>query len=168
MNYSYFGQVGQNTSSTPPSNQTLNTQPTSPINQQQNNPFNMNQAYQMNQPLFPQPTGSVYNLSTASEIGNVPTGLGISVGLCLPENILYVKALQNGSPVLLGYRLSPLGESQNTPTEQVDQQERNEEFEKEAQKMTEVLKRQEERIQRLENQLVKIKDKVGGKTEWQF
>lgn len=110
MNYPYFGQTGQGATSVPPSNQPTNVQQVAPP--QQNPQFLMNnqqfQGNQMGQPLFPQPTGSVYNLNTASDIGNVPAGVGISVGLCLQENVMYIKALQNGSPMLLGYRLSPI------------------------------------------------------------
>ena len=64
--------------------------------------------YQQNTILFPQPIGSVYNLNTAADIANVPTGAGVSLGLCLNENILYIKALQNGAPALLSYRLGPI------------------------------------------------------------
>lgn len=69
--------------------------------------------YPSSQMIFPQPAGSVYNLNTASEIGNVPAGTNISVGLCLNENILYIKALQNGNPVLLTYKLQSV-DGQNT------------------------------------------------------
>ena len=108
MNYSYFGQTGQGTTSAPPSNQPANVQSV-PTAVQQNQPFMMNQFQNpMGQSLFPTPTGSVYSLNTATDIGNVPAGVGISVGLCLQENVMYIKALQNGNPMLLGYRLSPI------------------------------------------------------------
>lgn len=86
-------------------------------NPQQNGMANMASPMGMNaaatapfnqQFMFPQPVGSVYNLNTATDIGNIPTGTNVSVGLCLNENILYVKTLQNGVPSLLGYRLSPI------------------------------------------------------------
>lgn len=71
MNYPYFGQTGQGATSVPPSNQPTNVQQVAPP--QQNPQFLMNnqqfQGNQMGQPLFPQPTGSVYNLNTASDIG---------------------------------------------------------------------------------------------------
>lgn len=171
MNYSYFGQTGQGVTSIPPSTQPTGVQPTPPVTPTQNNSFAMNPPYQMNQSLFPQPTGGVYNLSTASDIGNVPAGMGISVGLCLQENVMYIKALQNGSPMLLGYRLSPLEGQPGTQQEQsqVPAAAANEELIKENKKLTELLKGHEEKIQMIENQLVKIKDKMsGGKSEWQF
>lgn len=65
MNYPYFGQTGQGATSVPPSNQPTNVQQVTP---QQNPQFLMNnqqfQGNQMNQPLFPQPTGSVYSLQS--------------------------------------------------------------------------------------------------------
>ena len=64
--------------------------------------------YQQNTILFPQPIGNVYNLNTATDIANIPTGAGVSLGLCLAENILYIKALQNGAPALLAYKLGPV------------------------------------------------------------
>ena len=83
MSYPYFGQTGQGVTSVPPSNQPANVQQVS-TSTQQNQPFMMNQFQNpMGQSLFPTPTGSVYSLNTASDIGNVPAGVGISVGLCL-------------------------------------------------------------------------------------
>lgn len=67
--------------------------------------------------VFPQPIGSVYNLNTAADIGNIPTGSNVTVGLCLNENILQVKTLQNGVPSLLSYRLSPMESQGITQTE---------------------------------------------------
>lgn len=173
MNYPYFGQTGQGATSVPPSNQPANVQPAPSTLSPQSMSFNMSQqTYQMNQSLFPQPTGGVYNLSTASDIGNVPAGIGISVGLCLPENIMYIKALQNGSPMLLGYRLSPIegqATSSQTQSEPIQTDQVTEELKKENKHLVDVLKEHNEKIQLLESQLVKIKDKIGGgKSEWQF
>ena len=167
MNYPYFGQAGPNTNQTTPS--------TSPVAQQQNpqiqqsSQFLMSQPYQggaMTQALFPQPTGSVYNLNTASDIGNIPVGIGFSVGLCLEENIMYIKALQNGTPMLLGYRLSPIEGNTSTSAPSVENE--NSELIKENKRLIEVLKGHDEKIQMIEAQLVKMKDKIGGKTEWQL
>ena len=38
------------------------------------------------QPLFPQPSGNVYNINSTLEVANVPVGAGMSIALCLPEN----------------------------------------------------------------------------------
>lgn len=155
MSYPFFGQSNQPTTSVPP----MAPQPQSAPQ------FNNQQYLMQSQTLFPQPTGSVYNLQTASDIGNIPAGIGISVGLCLQENIMYIKALQNGSPMILGYRLIPI-EGHAGATAAVPDTSTN--YEQENKRLIEVIKGHDEKIQLLENQLVKIKEKVGGKTEWQL
>ena len=167
MNYSYFGQTGQGATSASPSTQPTNVQPI-PTNSQQNSSFGTNQFLNpINQPLFPSPTGSVYSLNTGSDIGNIPAGVGISVGLCLPENVMYIKALQNGNPMLLGYRLSPIEGSPNLQSSE-DKDNDTSELIKENKKLIEVLKGHDEKIQMIEAQLAKMKEKIGGKTEWQL
>lgn len=118
-----------------------------------------NSASQYMPPMFPQPVGSVYNLNSANEVGNVPTGPSVSVGLCLNENALYIKTLQNGQPALLGYRLVPMEgsgaiQSNSTPTN-----------------YDEVINKLNERISKLENCLLnnqKNENKpVGGNLDWQ-
>ena len=108
--------------------------------------------YQQNTILFPQPIGNVYNLNTAADIANIPTGAGVSLGLCLAENILYIKALQNGAPALLAYKLGPV--ESNDITEDND-------------KIKQILQSFENRFTSIEKQLSSIKEKVGGsKIEW--
>ena len=108
--------------------------------------------YQQNTILFPQPIGNVYNLNTAADIANIPTGAGVSLGLCLAENILYIKALQNGAPALLAYKLGPV--ESNDITEDND-------------KIKQILQSFETRFSNIERQLSNIKEKVGGsKIEW--
>ena len=78
-----------------------------------NYPFPVNQIpgyqqIQQIQNMFPQPQGSVYAINTPLEIGNVPTGsTGLSVAICLAENLMYIKSFQNGQPVIMAYRVSP-------------------------------------------------------------
>lgn len=107
------------------------------------------------QSFFLQPVGNIYNLNTASDISNVPAGANISVGLCLSENIMYIKSFQNGAPMLLGYRLSPIEgtvtSSGNTENETAG-----------------ALKEYDERIGRIEDQISKIRERLGGKIEWQI
>lgn len=70
-----------------------------------NNQFNQ---FQQIQQMFPQPQGSVYSISSPLDIGNVPIGsTGLSVALCLNEGVMYIKSFQNGSPVIMSYRISP-------------------------------------------------------------
>lgn len=81
-----------------------------PVNN--NNYMNFNQPtnfqpYQMTQ-YFPQPQGSIYMIGNSSEVANVPVGAGLSAAICLREGLIYLKTIQNGSPMLLSYKLSPL------------------------------------------------------------
>lgn len=58
--------------------------------------------------MFPQPQGSVYSINAPLEIGNVPIGsTGLSVALCLAENVMYIKSFQNGNPIIMAYRITP-------------------------------------------------------------
>lgn len=60
------------------------------------------------QQIFPQPQGSVYSISTPSDICNVPIGsTGLSVAICFQEQIMYIKSFQNGSPIIMAYRIAP-------------------------------------------------------------
>jgi hypothetical protein len=64
--------------------------------------------YQQIQQMFPQPQGSVYSINTPAEVGNVPIGsTGLSVAICFQDQIMYIKSFQNGSPVLMAYRVTP-------------------------------------------------------------
>ena len=73
------------------------------------------------QQMFPQPQGSVYAINSPLELGNVPTGsTGLSVAICLAENLMYIKSFQNGQPVIMAYRVSPFqkedGKTESAPT----------------------------------------------------
>lgn len=58
--------------------------------------------------MFPQPQGSVYTINSPLDIGNVPIGsTGLSVAICLQENLMYIKSFQNGQPAIMVYRISP-------------------------------------------------------------
>ena len=59
------------------------------------------------QPLFPQPQGNVYNINSTLEVANVPVGAGISVALCMPENTMFIKTMQNGNPMFYPYKIMP-------------------------------------------------------------
>ena len=64
-----------------------------------NYPFTGTQTPVFNQmqQMFPQPQGSVYSINAPAEIGNVPIGsTGLSVAICIPENLMYIKSFQNG------------------------------------------------------------------------
>lgn len=76
-------------------------------------PFSANQQPVFNQiqqiqQMFPQPQGSVYTINSPLDIGNVPIGsTGLSVAICLQENLMYIKSFQNGQPAIMVYRISP-------------------------------------------------------------
>ena len=147
----------------------FNPQGSSQFAQSTNNPLNQPILQnQINQPypgqiVFPQPVGNVYNLNSASDIGNVPFGGNVSVGLCLSENIVYIKSLQNGNPMLLGYRLSPI-ENLNTNS----QTNQNLNSDNRLEELIATLNENNKKIDLLEKQVSKIKEKIGGKVEWQI
>lgn len=103
--------------------------------------------------LFPQPVGGVYSLNTSSDVNNLPTGNGLSIGLCMNESTLFIKSLQNGEPMFLAYKLSPL----SAPA--ADQKD---------EKLNNYLKQQDEKISTLELEIKKLKEKVGGELKWQI
>lgn len=75
------------------------------------------------QPLFPQPQGNVYNINSTLEVANVPVGAGVSVALCLPENVMYIKTMQNGNPLFYPYKIMPFNQEvqeEKTPTTQIN------------------------------------------------
>ena len=77
-------------------------------NQIQNNPSSASPSVQF-QPtqLFPQPQGNVYTINNSLEVANVPMGVGLSLALCPSESLLYIKTMQNGSPMFMAYKLMP-------------------------------------------------------------
>ena len=61
------------------------------------------------QPQFnyraPQSQGNVYILNSLNEIDSLPISSGYTIGLILQENILLLKYIQNGIPVVSMYDL---------------------------------------------------------------
>lgn len=64
------------------------------------------------QQFFPQPQGNIYIINNSLEMANVPTGVGVSVALCLSEGVMYLKTMQNGQPMFVGYKISPFDKEQ--------------------------------------------------------
>ena len=82
-------------------------------------PSQMNQ-YQQIQQMFPQPQGSVYQINTPIEVGNVPIGsTGLSVAICFPEQLMYIKSFQNGNPVIMAYKVTPYTKEEAPPKEPI-------------------------------------------------
>lgn len=106
MAYTSYGMATQNPTQGPvqtPVQPQPGVMPQSPFGQQQNV-----------QPLFPQPQGNVYNINSTLEVANVPVGAGMSVALCLPENVMYIKTMQNGNPLFYPYKVIPFTQNDGT------------------------------------------------------
>lgn len=123
-----------------------------PFNQNQNQGFSNYQPFQ----YFPQSQGNVYTINSASEIANIPVGAGVSAAICLRENLMFLKTMQNGTPMLVAYKLSPLEGGANQP--------QNENIEGALdQKILTALNSLDERLKKLEGL---TNDKKGGTSEW--
>lgn len=99
------------------------------------------------QPLFPQPQGNVYQINSTLEVANVPVGAGMSIALCLPEGVMYIKTMQNGNPLFYPYKIEPLTTSTSTDENST------------VEELLTQLKAQDERIKALESQLKTKTDK---------
>ena len=108
------------------------------------------------QPLFPQPQGNVYNINSTLEVANVPVGAGVSVALCLPEDTMYIKTMQNGNPMFYPYKIVPYNSLE-------DQGEPHKEEKEDQDKFSEQLRKCFDRIEKLEDQFSKIEKK---KEDW--
>ena len=112
--------------------------------------------------FFPQPQGSVYMINKPEEVSTVPVGTnGVSAAICLSDMVIYLKAMQNGSPMLVGYMLTPM----NMPTTQSPQQNINQSnnpissqrsnYNQDNERLLGVLKNYDYRIKSLESMLQK-------------
>lgn len=109
------------------------------------NPYSSN-SYQGTQ-MFPQPQGNVYILSNSMEVASVPVSGGVSAAICPSENLMYLKAMVNGSPSLMIYSLTPCESKQETQTSELS-------------KRLENLEKQIEKIGKLLNGGGKLKDEL--------
>lgn len=104
--------------------------------------------------FFPQPQGSVYMINNSNEISTVPVGTnGVSAAICLSEMVLYLKAMQNGGPMLLRYKLNsmdtPMAQTpQNNP---ISSQQNN--YTQDNERLLNILKNYDDRIKSLESML---------------
>lgn len=133
-----------------------------------NNYTNFNQnsapAYQpyYAQQYFLQPQGGIYMIESSNDVANVPVGAGVSAAICLRESTLYLKTFQNGSPMLMIYKLSPI--ESNNSNSVVTNENSETEIEK---KLVSILNEYNARLEKIENQLVSgAKTNKGGVTEW--
>ena len=97
-------------------------------------------------------------IANANDVANVPVGAGLSAAICLRDNVMYLKTIQNGSPMLLGYRLAPLdGNGADSVQEQAQPVADT--------KITAILEDYGKRLENLEKQLIPV-TKKGGNPEW--
>lgn len=88
--------------------------------QNQNTPQAVQQMQNLQaQQFFPTPQGNLYLINNSLEVGNVPMGNGISVAICFNEGIMYLKALQNGSPTFMPYKIMPYEEKPREDSERL-------------------------------------------------
>jgi hypothetical protein len=123
----------------------------------------------VSQPIFPQPSGNVYMVNNNLEVANIPIGVGMSAVLCLSENLLYIKTMQNNMPMLLGYKLSPLEPPTSTseqPTEDASEQQGKPDLLEE--KIKELTTQYEQKIKALEDNIRELDEKIGGIVKCQF
>ena len=120
--------------------------------------FNQNQSYHepyQQAPYFPQPQGNIYMINNATDIANVPVGMGLSAAICLRENTIYLKTFQNSAPMILAYKLVPLEgtDTQSPVQDTVGAQDK---------KITAVLEDFGKRLETIEKQIIS----KGGGVEW--
>lgn len=75
-----------------------------------NNQFS-NYQYQSNlqQAQFsPQPQGIAYSINNSNELNNIPLNSTTTIAFCFPEESCYIRTLQNGTPVVSAYKISPI------------------------------------------------------------
>lgn len=102
----------------------------------------MNNYYNPNpqQSFFPQPQGNVYLINNSLEVANVPMSGGLSVAICSNEGLLYLKAMQNGSPMFQAYTITPYEPKQNTAPAQQGYED-----------LVQYVKKLEERLEKIES-----------------
>lgn len=112
--------------------------------------YGQNSAMQTPQQFFPQPQGNVYFINNSLEVANVPMSGGISVAMCMPENLIYLKSLSNGTPYFQAYTLTPY---EPKPTTQSNPQDLAE--------LIKTIKQLDERVKKIETSANKKETKGG-------
>ena len=109
------------------------------------------------QPLFPQPQGNVYNINSTLEVANVPCGAGMSVALCLPENVMYIKTMQNGNPLFYPYKVIPFNQEDGAAAQGKNKEQEENKENTLIEDLTLQIKKCNKRIEELENKINKTK-----------
>ena len=143
-----------------------------PVNTNNYMNYNQNagfQPYQATQ-YFPQPQGSIYMIGSSNDVANVPVGAGLSAAICLREGLIYLKTIQNGSPMLLGYKLCPIEGNTVVQEQKIQNQTASVQGSNSAQESTleqrilNILEDFETRLKKLEN----TEKPKGGTEKWQL
>lgn len=123
----------------------------------------------INQNLFMQPVGNVYSLSVATDIDNVPVANQmISLGLCMGERILHIKSLQNGVPMTLSYRLTPVDAKELEEQRKAEEAARASNISTLEQKFQKVAEGLSAEISSLKQQLSQQNQGKGSGVQWQI
>lgn len=121
------------------------------------------QSQQVSQPApfysqtsFLNPAGAVYVTNTLQEANNVPVGMGTTVALCLPENLMYIKVSQNGVPLIKQFTLTAV-----EPKTTADLEEENNNLKSHLASL-------EEEVRQLKAQQEEKTTEKGGASKWQL
>ena len=63
--------------------------------------------FQYTAPQVPQPQGIVYSVNSAAELNAIPLNTNVCVAFCFPEDLCYIRTIQNNAPVVTTYKLTP-------------------------------------------------------------
>lgn len=76
------------------------------------------------QSFFSTPQGNLYIVNNPLELGNIPMSTGISGVICFNSGTLYLKAMQNGAPAVVSYKLVPHEEEKKIDADRLSDIER--------------------------------------------
>lgn len=62
-------------------------------------------ASMVNQPYYPTPQGAIYFINNVQDLNNIPMSNGISAFMCLSDDKVYLRSMQNGVPSVIEYTM---------------------------------------------------------------
>lgn len=74
--------------------------------------FQYQTSFQQTQ-FSPQPQGIAYVINSSNELNNIPLNSTTTIAFCFPEELCYIRTLQNGTPIITPYKISPITEDKN-------------------------------------------------------
>ena len=66
-----------------------------------------------NQPYYPTPQGAIYFINNVQDLNNIPMTNGISAFMCLCDDKIYLRSMQNGVPSVIEYTMFTESTSEN-------------------------------------------------------